>query len=277
MRKWKELKQQVLAGTKLDAQGETATKEFLISLCESSNKKGKIPLGQHHDMSKDSVGYIENFNVVPDSNDEAHWTLVGDVYFHDIDLDEALKGFSYSITEDLVGDLNNKKIAIYIPYPHYNDDDLLEALAEENSGVVAGSWRKKSADPDTVSLLISLVLFVAAPAFTNYWNEKITPAYKKFREKLGKKSNLDFVQVSKGHRDETFGIYFIPSRSDEDSCFTMSNVLAGIEWVNAYVKNDSLAKEKGVSLVKMQFSEAKNCFEFRTIEYLDGSVINNQC
>lgn len=275
MANWKEIKQQILAGTKEDSQGESNTKEFLNSLCNSFNLRGRIPLGQHHDIAKESVGYIENFAVVQDKHESDHWNLVGDVYFHDMEIDDALKGFSYSTTVDMVGDINNKEVAAYIPFPFYNDQAVLEELASINGGVVVGAWKKKNADPEPISLLVGFVLFLAAPAYTNLWDTKIAPAFASLRKKLGRDHRVDFVQVSKGHLGETFGIYFIPSRGNSESCFTMSQVIAGLNIVDNHIQSDTLAKQKGVSLVKLNFSETSDSFELKAIEYLDGSVVNH--
>lgn len=118
MTKWNEIRNQVLANTQLDSQGERQTKESLLSMCESFKKKQRLPLNQQHDMNLDSVGYIENFRVVLSDTEEKKWSLIGDVYFHDVELDEALKGFSYSITEDMQGDLSEKKLG-YMSLIHF--------------------------------------------------------------------------------------------------------------------------------------------------------------
>jgi len=275
MAKWKELKRQILAGTKIDSQGESNTKEFLVSLCKSFNSRGRIPLGQQHDMSLEDVGYIDNFNVIPDGKDNNHWNLVGDIYFHDIDIDDALRGFSYSVNQDLAGDLEKKEVAVYVPFPFYNDHELLNEIAGINNGVVSGAWKKKNADPASLSLIISFALFLGAPAYTNYWNNKIEPAYKKLRAHLGKKHGIDFVQTCKGPNGETYGIYFIHAREDEDSCFSLKNVLSGIQLVENHILNDNLAKEKGINLVKLQYSEENKIFKLRVVEYLDGSIIKH--
>ena len=70
-----------------------------MSLCASFNSKERVPLNQQHEMSLDTVGYIDNFKVVQAGVNKDEWNLVGDVYFHDVDIDEALKGFSYSVTQ----------------------------------------------------------------------------------------------------------------------------------------------------------------------------------
>lgn len=275
MTKWKNLKSQILAGTLEDSQGERNTKKFLHTLCESFNAKGRMPLNQQHDMSLEPVGYIENFKVIESVSNKDEWNLIGDVYFHDVDINEALRGFSFSFTEDIRGDIDNKLLSVYLPFPLYNDQPLINNLLDSGEGVVIGAWRKKSATPDQIALIISGVLFIAGPAYTNLWNNKISPLFDRLLKNIGLGKSFDYIQTSQGHLGETFGIYFIPARGKENNCFTLEKVIAGMDLVDAHRANDTMAKSKGIHLVKLIFSEATNSFELKLIEYKDGSIINN--
>lgn len=274
MTKWKELKRQVLAGTKVDSQGERNTKEFLVRLCESFNSKDRLPLNQRHDMSLDHAGYIDNFNVVPAGDQENEWNLIGDVHFHDMEIDEALNGFSYSVVEDLEGSNDNRMVGVYVPYPYYQDKEVLKDLAATSPGIVSGAWRKKAADPGTVSLIISFALFVTAPAYTNFWNEKISPLLSKLLKKLSDGHSAQYVQTSEGPQGEVFGIYFIPESGNELECLTFQLIMDGIEMVKAYVAADDLSARKGVHLVRLIYSVEQDAYQMKSIEYQDGSVIN---
>lgn len=274
MTKWNEIRNQILASTQLDSQGERQTKESLLSLCESFKKKQRLPLNQQHDMNLDSVGYIENFRVVPSDNEEKEWSLIGDVYFHDVELDEALKGFSYSITEDMQGDSSEKEIGIYLPYPFYQNEDVLKALAATGDGIVSGAWRKKAADPGTVSLVVSFVLFVAAPAYTNFWNRNISPLLNELLSNLKSGKSIEYAQVSKGHLGETYGIYFVPPRGTDSEYLTLSLIMDGIRAAQNHVEGDNLAKNKGVHLVKLVYSNDHSAYQLKSVEYNDGSIVN---
>jgi len=273
--KWNEIKNQILASTQLDSQGERQTKKSLESLCELFKKKQRLPLNQQHDMNLDAVGYIDNFRVVPSSDGENEWSLIGDVYFHDVELDEALKGFSYSITEDMQGNLSKKEVGVYVPYPFYQNDGVLKALAATGDGVVSGAWRKKAADPGTVSLVVSFVLFVAAPAYTNYWNNKISPLLKELVSNLKNGKSTEYAQVSKGHLGETYGIYFVPPRGTDSKYLTLSLIIDGIRAAENHVNGDDLAKNKGVHLVKLVYSNDHSAYQLKSVEYNDGSIVNH--
>lgn len=272
---WKSLKRQILAGTKLDSYGERNTKEFLERLCSTFSLKESVPLNQRHNMALDPVGYIKNFEVIKSTSGENDWELVGDVYFHDVDIDEALKGFSYSAIEDIKGDIDNKNVGVYLPFPKYNDEKLLDDVLSVGENIVVGAWRKKAADPESIALIISCLLFVASPAYTNYWNNTISPLLRKLLDRTSIGRSVDYVQTSKGHKDETYGIYFIPVRGIENECLTLNNILEGIAMAEKYVLSDHLAKDKGVHLIKLIYSESVSKFEFKYIEYQDGSAINH--
>lgn len=271
--KWKSIKGQVLASTHLDRQGERVDKAFLDKLCSNFSKHKRLPLNQSHDMALQDVGYIENFAVVKDESGQEEWCLIGDVHFHDVDIDDALKGFSYSITDDLKGDYNKREIGIYLPYPYYNDEDFLLELAQQESGIVAGAWRRKAADPATISLIISFALFVSAPAYTNFWNNKISPSIDKLLSKIGSNGTVEFAQVGEGHLGESFAVYFIPVKGQEHNCFLLNNVISGMDTVRRYVENDSLSKEKGIYIVRLKFDESLSLFKLFQIHYLDGSLV----
>jgi hypothetical protein len=273
MPKWKELKQQVLASTQQDSHGESSTKKFLQSLRDEFGSKERIPLNQQHDMSLEHVGYIDNFQVVQADKDGKEWNLVGDVHFHDVEIDEAMQGFSYSVTEDMRGDIKNRQIGVYVPFPYYKDQELLSDLTNVESGIVSGAWRKKAADPATVSLIISFALFAVAPAYTNYWNNKVSPLLNKLLSKLKMNHSVEYIQTSEGPLGETFGIYFIPVRGKENECLTLNLVLDGIRIANDHIAADDLAAKRGVHLVKLIYSDDKKTYELKTVEYQDGSVV----
>ena len=274
MPKWKTLKGQILAGTMEDSQGERNTKEFLVTLCDTFNSKIKFPLNQQHDMSMDTVGYIDNFNVVPSKNDPDEWNIIGDVYFHDVDIDEALNGFSYSSTEVIKGDVENKQLGIYLPYPSYNDPNLVDNLLSTGNGIVVGAWKKKCADPVSTSLIISFALFITAPAYTNFWNNMISPLLNSWYENFKNGESIEFVQTGTGHLEETFGIYFLPAKGKEKKCLTDYKIINGLFLTKKHIDNDKFAKDKGVNLVRLIYSEENNQFELKSVEYQDGSIIN---
>lgn len=231
-----------------------------------------MPLHQRHDISLEAVGHIENFCVVQDPSDPTHWALVGDVTFKDIELDEALKGFSYSITDKIVG-AEDPLAAVFVPYPYYNDKALLLELTEDQERVASGAWRKKQADPTDVSLLISFALFIGAPAYTNYWNGTIAPLLAKLRNRFSNLGSVDFCQTLTDPGGKTYAAYFIPSRDGSAEQLTLSLIADGIERTSDFIRSDELARSRGVYLVRLSFIGSR--YELVAVHYLDGSIVNH--
>jgi hypothetical protein len=271
---WQSVLGQTLASTKEDSQGESSTREILVGLCASFNRRKKVPLNQKHDRSLPPVGYIENFQVIEDGADAKNWKLVGDVHFHDVGIDEALRGFSYSANLDICGLGQDKLVGVYVPFPHYNDFNLLEDIASIGKGVVSGAWKQKCADPSAVSLLITFALFSAGPAYTNLWNNKISPALKKLGERIGSEGRIELVQVAMGPSGESYGIYFLTRPGV--SGFLFPEIVAGINLAESTIANDQLAQCRSVHMVKLKYSEDAAAFQLHSVEYGDGSVVNHQ-
>lgn len=272
MGNWKFLKGQVLASTRPDSQGESHTYDSLSRLASLFSSKSRLPLHQRHDMALETVGHVENFLVVPDAEDPAHWVLVGDVTFRDIEIDEALRGFSYSVTDRLVGD-ENPLASAFLPYPYYNDAALMSGLVKGLKKTAAGAWRKKEADPQAVGLLVAFVLFIAAPAYTNYWNNTIAPLLSRFRSHLSSIGSIEFCQTLTGPRGETYAAYFIPPRGSSSDYLTLSLVSDALKRTADFISHDHLAQSRGVFLARLSYVGSR--YELTSVQYLDGSVVNH--
>jgi hypothetical protein len=167
-----EVKNQTLASTREDRHGERVSKEVLEAYCTAA--RGRRPLNEQHDMRRRTVGWIENLRVVPDPDAEGEWALKGDVYCTSADLGTALKGFSISFFQGLAGPAEPER-AIYVPYPHYNDKQFIDSLAEDDEALHVGKVVRKALDESTVAVLISLVLFVLGPEWQHVYDERVRP------------------------------------------------------------------------------------------------------
>ena len=274
MTEWQTIKGQLLASTHRDSQGEAHTRESLTKLYQGFRERGRVPLQQQHDMSLDSVGYIENFALHESRDDPGEWVLTGDIHFSGVDIDEAFGGFSYSVTERLFGPVD-AELALYLPYPHYNDKQLLADFAAVGDWISSGAWRKKSADPATVSLVISLALFAISPAYANFWNTKISPLLRRLRERLGDSHSVEFAQVREGPLGETYAAYFIAPRGRSYEYLTVGLVSDGVQRLDEHIQQDKIASARGVYLARLTYSEASKRFEIDSVQYLDGSVVNH--
>ena len=153
---------QTIASTKIDSQGERLSIDDLRGYVEFCRGR-KVPLHQHHQMIAPTTGYIENVRLIEDFGNPGEWMVVGDLTVQSGKYMGELGGFSISFTAPLV-QRENASCLLYIPYPHYNDDELVSALASDPE-LTIGKWIKKSADPATYALFGATIVFVLRPAW----------------------------------------------------------------------------------------------------------------
>jgi len=275
MAQYKKIIRQTISSTNIDSQGEKQTKEFLEKLCSISGKR--IPLNQQHDMRRESIGYIENFKVVPDKSHHGEWLLIGDVYFTCKNIDEALKGFSYSYTEIFDDSESGREYQIYISYPYYNNDKIIDCLKNDKE-ITLGKLYKKAADPYTVSLIFAGLSFVLSPlwniAFTNHILPSINKLITKLRPLWKKGLNFDFVQIVTDNNNHKIKIFFIPDRNSEENSYNPSFIEDGIDQVYNYLERYPEYVTKGLDDIKLYFNLEKRKYQIFYIKFIDGSDVN---
>jgi len=279
MKNLKKILCQTIGSTHRDSQGEKLPKEILEHICKL--RQGRSPISQEHKPEKRSIGYMDNFRVVPDPKASGEWFLIADVYFteepDDIDID--LGGFSWSITK-IIPEYSAKgtcNYGIYLPFPFYNDKDLLNSLHEDES-LSLGRWYKKSADPATVALLAGFVLFVLSPAWGKFFDSTIWPNIKKLCKRIPELRNkgiqrFDFVQISKINSHQV-SIHFIPEANKEEACFNKAKIKNGLNTVYKHSKGDPKSKNPGYHVVKLYWESQREEYKLFHIEYKDGTDIN---
>jgi len=270
------IKGQRVASTNLDLHGERFSKNALEKF---AGKNERIPLHQNHDMSKPTVGYIENFRVEADPSNVGEWVLIADVHYLVEDIDEAaFGGFSISIKEAFAGNQTNPDFEIYLPYPIYNDTNLVESMASEFSDAVICKWQKKGKDTLSHALIVSLVGLVLKPIWEDIYKEHIRPQLNGLFGILShlKKKNIsaDFVQGLFGPRGESVGAYFIPIRGKENDCYTDEKIFAGVRKAHQFLFSDKKSLSIGAKKIKLLFNPKNRSFEIIHIEYADGSDAN---
>ena len=211
------IKGQILASTEVDAQGEQRDRQFLEDLAAALPLR--MPLHQHHDMGQPTVGFIENFRVEQDGEG---WALKGDVTFDGPAPAEG--GFSFSTTQVVHRAEGQPRFALYVPYPFYRDNDLLNALATNNKDAQVGRWIKKSADAlliSEIALVISTLNLLVGPLWKKVYDEELHPRLSELvksarhallKGDVSRRLRVDYLQPV--HIDAYRGpveLYFIPS------------------------------------------------------------------
>ena len=265
---------QIIAGTRMDGHGERRSKEFFEHLIASFPPR--TPLHQQHDMAAETLGYMENFRLVPDKNEPDEWNVIADVYLTSDNIDEALRGFSYSALETIGGNVESPLYYVYLPYPTYNDAAFISELISEESELLAGRWIKKALDQSTlIGLIATGVALSLSPEWDIQYKENIRPAIKRllsFVPRLKEKGvSPDLIQCAVGHHGEAIQVYFIPDRSDEIGSFSDEHLLAGLNTVKVFLNIDNKSKSVGVARIKLYFDKLRYRYVLFHVQYLDGT------
>jgi len=264
---------QILAGTRLDTQGERNQRESLECFAEMYVGK-RMRLNQEHDLSLQSPGYAENLRVAADESSPGDWCLVGDVHYEGERLLVPVGGFSISFLEVLKRSTLQDKLNLYLPYPHYNDQKLIDEVFEEGF-VSVGRWAKKAADPNTVALIAAVIVAFLAPIWDDTYKTKIAPHINLFfKTRFGalraRGIHADFIQYINYDGREVQAL-LIPIRGLEEYCFSIEKTASAIFTIHEYL----IGLERNhvpVAKVYMHFDQARDQFTFLRIEFEDGTV-----
>lgn len=264
---------QVLSSTHLDSQGERNPKRALEGFARLYAGK-RMPLGQQHDLSLKSPGYAENLQVVPDPKAPEEWLLIADVHYEDDALVASMGGFSISFLEIIRKSKTQDLFHVYLPFPFYKDEQLVDSIFEEGK-VSVGRWAKKAAEPTTIGVIGATLIFIIKPIWEDAYKTKIAPhVYRFFEERFSKMKakgiSADFIQYVECNGYET-QVIFIPERGSEEHCF-------GIEVTNDAMKlvHERIGAMTGdqipPSKILLQYETSTGSYKLLRVENRDGTL-----
>jgi hypothetical protein len=267
---------QILGGTREDSQGERLSKAFLQRYCDYVGD-GRIPLHQQHDMSKAVAGYIENVRLVPDPEIPSEWCVLGDVYLESGRIEDALGGFSISGME-MIRASETATALVYIPYPHYNDAELISVLSDDPN-LSVGKWIKKDAEPVSWVLLCSVIAFAITPIWDDIYKRKIAPRIDNLLEKYQDTFNIkglrpELVQLVIFH-DAEVEVRIIPDKENNNECLKSDSVKQGLREVVSFLENDQKAGTVGVRRIVIFYNSGMSKYSLHRVEYSDGDVVHH--
>lgn len=265
-------KDQVLLSTNVDSQGEKLTKEELNSIFRDMEGK-RIPIGQAHDASQPYVGYFKNARIVEDPNNKNEYNIIADVYCDPSKLTTILGGLSYSALQEIYRTNQDPLIAIYVPFPYYNDKNFISSFTDENFPLLVGKWKQKAADPYTVAIISTVVTIVLTPIWNQIYNEKFAPYLDKLLDnnKLNSKLKYDVVIKSEDESGNKFHLYFISNRDDLKSIRSYI-IQTGISSVKTYLENSEKAKTVGIAMVRLKYNNDYSRYDILNVTFKDGTV-----
>lgn len=258
--------------TRLDSQRERQSKETLEEI--AAHMPRRFPLGQHHDMSKPYLGYMENVRVVPNAQEHGEWVLIADICVETGTLDDALGGFSYGWTSNYRSNRDSADGAVYLPYPYYNDDELIDRLLDRAPPLQVGKWHKKAATPDPLGLIVSFVLFILAGPWQKLYDTKVHPYLMQLVGRL--KETLGDLDYNYGFhvRDEQgriVSVYLIPAAREALYLSQVAALKTGLEVASTYLHTSELAKSRGVYLLKLRYDSTKGAYSVLSAQFNDGT------
>ncbi len=276
MQEYNVFKNQIISSTETDGHGEKRSKDFFEKLIEKI--PNKMPLHQHHDMSQRTLGYMENFKLIPHKSQEDEWFLIADVYIDSDDIDEAVKGFSYSLLETIGGNTTNPLYYIHLPYPMYNDEKFIQELINDEERLLVGRWVKKALDPNTIGLIGTGLVLLISPEWDIQYKTRIRPAmeelFKFIPKLLSKGISPDLVQHIRGNLDEQIQLYFVPQRDNEIESYSEELIYNAINDAKDFLYNDIKAHSNGVQRIKFYLDPTLNKYILFHVQYLNGEDIN---
>lgn len=275
---YKEIKNQIVAGTRLDLQGERRSREFFEKLL--ATYPPRMPLHQEHDLRKDVIGYMDNFRLVEDTKELGEWNVIADVYFTSDKVNEAQIGFSYSATEACAGNFNEPIYSIFLPYPFYNDEALIKEIVDSDEHVLVGKFIKKAFGAEFyVGLAISGMVLLIGPEWDSQYKENIRPHLVRLLTLLpqlwSRGIATDIIQMAMGRQGEAIQIMFIPDRSEEILSRTEAVLAEGLKRAHEFLSTDEKAATIGVERLKLYFDVVRSGYVIFHVQYLDGTDLHH--
>lgn len=268
--------EQIIAGTQVDRHGEKISKEFFERMLASYPQR--LPLSQQHDLKKETLGYLENFRLIPSEEKDGEWNVIADIYITSDNIDEALKGFSFSALETIGGNRTSPLCHIHLPFPTYDDDEFIKDLINSDDDLLVGKWIKKAVDPTTIGLVATGIALFLGPEWDIQYKSCVRPAMEKLLghipKLIEKEVSPDLVQHVVGHLEETIKVYFVPERSDVVGSYQEHHILPAIGVVRDFLEKDDKSKITGVEMAKLYFDKKRDLYVLFHVQYLDGLDIH---
>ena len=170
---------QPIASTTLDMQGEQHSDDDLYTLLESMPER--VPLHQHHDMRLPICGDMTNFRIVSYPDDQSHLMLVCDATYDDELIEGSTLGYSYSALRGLKSNSSAPDYCVYLPFPLYKDNAIIDALLACDKSLDVGKWVKKEANS---TILIAMIVFFAKPLWDTIYKEVLEKQVKRLVDRI---------------------------------------------------------------------------------------------
>lgn len=255
-----------------DAHGERYDRAFFEDLLRGM--PSRMPLHQHHDMSLPPIGFISDFRLVPSETQPGHWNFVADVEFDESSDPPDMGGFSWSATVGVIKP-DDPRGAIFLPYPLYNDQELMSGLAALDGRLAVGKWVKKGERVALFALLVSVTNLVLGPWWKKTYDEKVHPFLGQvvagLRSKLPGTSRVELVQVvSTNYYPDPVDVHFIPDELSTAAGLAPFLIKEALVEAFRFIEDDWKLTSRPIKRIVFDFQPNTATYEPVSITYRDG-------
>lgn len=167
---------------------------------------------------------------------------------------------------------------IFLPYPHYDNDSLIDNLAADPK-LTIGRWVKKSVGAIEVAvaaLISQYLLFILRPAWDDYYRSNIAPSIKRFlKTNMGRLKDegvsLEYLQFVE-YESQQIEVRFILVNGYEERCLAPDLIIQGATRALERLESDPRASQLGVTRVILVCSPDVREYSVKRVEYRDGTV-----
>jgi hypothetical protein len=164
---------------------------------------------------------------------------------------------------------------VYVPFPQYNDPELIQALSADPD-LNVGKWIKKGAEPIGWVVLGSVLAFAVTPIWDDVYKRKIAPRIddlvNKYLSSFQRKGlTPELVQIVL-FQEAQVEVRLIPIKGKEAECLRSEVVHGGLAKVVAFLSDDRKANDVGVKRIVVFYDDAISEFSIHRIEYADGVI-----
>ncbi|MFZ4580158.1 MAG: hypothetical protein ACOYOB_17365 [Myxococcota bacterium] len=270
----------VIASTNLDSQGERLTRLQLSRLVAHIGQRAAIH--QQHDMSLPVCGYMSNPRIEQARTEPGEFELVVDIESVD-DSPPPFQGLSWSSTEPLAANCDLPHIALYLPYPLYNDNSLVESLLVLDGEILVGKWRKKAAEPTLIALLVDLVVDLCADGskvmlaaiFMKELCPRIAPLLAKATELWASRRMVTDIRKTVRTSQGRLDVHLCPDRVDPVGGYEAQAIAEMIALAVELARENGGSNDGPIVCVRAVFDRTKRkytpialCFESGTVTHV---------
>jgi len=216
---------------------------------------------------------MTNFRIVPNPNDPQHSMIVCDVTYDEEKIDGPTGGFSFSALVGGESLSQNPDCCLYLPFPLYQDRELIDRLLKSYPDMAVGKWKKKSAE---MGLLCALLVFLAKPlwetVYKQCFEQSVVDLIGKLKGELPDDMEIDFVvEIPVSIYQPRPKVIFLPARESVQDMNAVTKLPDGLEAAKAYCERDYFMMAKRISRLRMTFDPASGCYVVLDVQYIDGT------